>query len=94
MLHCSKMNTADCIDTIQKKPYSLVSLTIDSMRWLINILLYYLTWKKKLSSLILFYFVRGHITAEAGRGVDADAEMSQLFISYRGYCARKGVRKH
>ncbi|KQJ94036.1 hypothetical protein BRADI_3g08127v3 [Brachypodium distachyon] len=28
---------------------------------------------------------------EAGRGVDADAEMSQLFISYRGYCARKGM---
>jgi hypothetical protein len=28
---------------------------------------------------------------EAGRGVDMDAEMSQMFISYRGYCARKGV---
>lgn len=28
---------------------------------------------------------------EAGRGVDTDAEMSQLFISYRGYCARKGM---
>ncbi|KAM0835513.1 hypothetical protein ACQ4PT_062882 [Festuca glaucescens] len=28
---------------------------------------------------------------EAGRGVDMDAEMSQLFISYRGYCARKGM---
>ncbi|VAI45475.1 unnamed protein product [Triticum turgidum subsp. durum] len=30
-------------------------------------------------------------TGEAGRGVDTDAEMSQLFISYRGYCARKGM---
>ncbi|XP_051194458.1 U-box domain-containing protein 52 [Lolium perenne] len=28
---------------------------------------------------------------EAGRGVDMDAEMSQMFISYRGYCARKGM---
>ncbi|VAI57112.1 U-box domain-containing protein 52-like [Triticum dicoccoides] len=28
---------------------------------------------------------------EAGRGVDTDADMSQLFISYRGYCARKGM---
>jgi len=33
-------------------------------------------------------------TAEAVRAVDADAEMSQLFISYRGYCARKGVSVH
>lgn len=29
----------------------------------------------------------GHAAAEAG----ADAEMQQMFISYRGYCARKGV---
>lgn len=37
----------------------------------------------------LFNFINKflHAAAEAG----ADAEMQQMFISYRGYCARKGV---
>ncbi|KAL5212274.1 hypothetical protein ABZP36_023121 [Zizania latifolia] len=38
--------------------------------------------------------VRALQNAEAGRGGkdDVDAEMAQLFISYRGYCARKGMQ--
>ncbi|KAG8058473.1 hypothetical protein GUJ93_ZPchr0002g23949 [Zizania palustris] len=38
--------------------------------------------------------VRALQNAEAGRGGkdDGDAEMAQLFISYRGYCARKGMQ--
>ena len=31
-----------------------------------------------------------HAAAEGGKD-EGDAEITQLFISYRGYCARKGV---
>ncbi|XP_015689250.2 U-box domain-containing protein 52 isoform X2 [Oryza brachyantha] len=45
-------------------------------------------------SVLQLVHVRPTQNAEAGRGGkdEADAEMQQMFISYRGYCARKGMQ--
>uniref|UniRef100_A0A0D9VDU1 RING-type E3 ubiquitin transferase n=1 Tax=Leersia perrieri TaxID=77586 RepID=A0A0D9VDU1_9ORYZ len=45
-------------------------------------------------SVLQLVHVRPQQNVEAGRGGkdEADAEMQQMFISYRGYCARKGMQ--